>query len=196
VEPVANLDELIEVLGQPPARTAASDAWTEVEDYLGVALPADFKSFLDAYGSGVISGELVVFHPRGSSPLPVRMRQIHESFGQSWRRDSDEYPFRFHPEPGGLISWGYDYSGDEHFFWPCDPDPERWKVVTNINGFDPKVFDGPFTDFVLAFVNRLRDVDPHHGVDPDALEFLGPEDLAELVERGEIGPTAPSFEPF
>jgi hypothetical protein len=49
---------------------------------------------------------------------------------------------------------------------------------------------------VLAFVKRLRDVDPHHGIDPDALEFLEPEDLNELAEHGEIGPVGPSFEPF
>ncbi|APE26238.1 MULTISPECIES: hypothetical protein [Streptomyces] len=189
-------DELVQLFGPPPARELSPGDWTEVEDYVGSALPGDFKKFLDAYGTGVISGELVVFHPRGSSPLLARMQQISESFGQSWRRDPGAYPFRFHPEPGGLISWGYDYSGDEHFFWPCDPDPDHWKVVTNINGADPHVFDGSFTHFVVSFVRQLRDVDPHHGIDPAALEFLEPEDLNELVERGEIGPFQPSFEPF
>lgn len=193
---MTGLDDLVELFGQPPAREPSPEAWAEVENYVGSALPSDFKAFLNAYGTGVICGELVVFHPQGSSPLLTRMRKIHESFGQSWRRDSDEYPFRFHPDPGGLISWGYDYSGDEHFFWPCDPEPDRWKVVTNINGTEPAVFDGPFTDFVLSFVKRLRDVDPHHGIDPDALEFLEPEDLNELTERGEIGQVTPSFEPF
>lgn len=193
---MAGLNDLVQLLGPSPAREPSPDDWAEVENYVGSALPGDFKAFLDAYGTGAICGELVVFHPLGSSPLLDRMRKIHESFGQSWRRDSDEYPFRFHPASGGLISWGYDYSGDEHFFWPCEPDPDRWKIVTNINGADPEVFDGPFTDFVLGFVKRLRDVDPHHGVDPDLLEFLEPEDLNELAERGEIGPVEPSFEPF
>ncbi|MFJ8493245.1 hypothetical protein ACIRBZ_33615 [Streptomyces sp. NPDC094038] len=190
------LDELVQLFGPPPGRELYPDDWTEVEEYVGSALPGDFKKFLDAYGTGVICEELVVFHPRGSSPLLARMQRISESFGQSWRRDPGEYPFRFHPEPGGLISWGYDYSGDEHFFWPCDPDPDRWRVVTNTNGTDPQVFDGSFTDFVLSFVQQLRDVEPHHGIDPAALEFLEPEDLNELAERGEIGPVKPSFEPF
>ncbi|MFD9411638.1 hypothetical protein ACFWBN_32085 [Streptomyces sp. NPDC059989] len=97
---------------------------------------------------------------------------------------------------GGLISWGYDYSGDEHFFWSCDADPDRWKIVTNINGADPEVFAGAFTDFVIAFVKRLRDVDPHHRIDPDLLEFLELKDLNELAERGEIGPVKPRFGPF
>ncbi|MFJ3777175.1 hypothetical protein ACIPX0_36305 [Streptomyces sp. NPDC090075] len=190
------LDELVQLFGPPPARELSPEDWTEVEEYVGSALPGDFKKFLDAYGAGVICEELVVFHPRGSSPLIDRMRRISESFGKSWRRDQDEYPFRFHPEPGGLISWGYDYSGDEHFFWPCDRDPDRWKVVTNINGSNPQVFDGSFTGFVLSFVQQLRDVEPHHGIDPAALEFLEPEDLNELEERGEIGPGKVSFEPF
>ncbi|MFE1905996.1 hypothetical protein ACFW96_20360 [Streptomyces gardneri] len=193
---MADLDDLVRLFGPPPARDPSPDDWAEVEGYVGSALPGDFKAFLDAYGTGSVCGELVVFHPRGSSPLLDRMRRIHESFGRSWRRDSDEYPFRFHPASGGLISWGYDHSGDEHFFWPCDPDPDCWKIVTNTDGPAPVVFDGRFTDFVLAFAKSLRDVDPHHGIDPDALEFLEPEDLDELAERGEIGPVEPSFEPF
>jgi hypothetical protein len=154
------------------------------------------------YGTGEISGELVAFHPRGSSPPLERMRRIHETFGQWWRRDPARHPFRVHPEPGGLISWGYDHSGDEHFFWPCDPDPAGWKVVTNINGTDPEVLDGSSTKFVLGFVEQLRDLDPHHGLEPGALEFLEPEEFAELAEfadlaeSGEIGPIAPRFDSF
>ncbi|MFC8448279.1 hypothetical protein [Kitasatospora sp. NPDC057223] len=109
-------------------------------------------------------------------------------------RRSCRYPI--HPEPGGLVSWGYDHSGDEHFFLPCDPDPERWKIVTMVHETGVEVHDGPFAGFVLAFVNRLRDLDRCHGVDPDALEFLEPEDLEELAASGEIGPIEPSFEPF
>ncbi|MGW2272906.1 hypothetical protein [Streptomyces yangpuensis] len=193
---MTGLDDLVDVFGPPPVRAPSPDDWAEVEAYAGSALPGDFKAFLDAYGTGSLCEELVVFHPRGSSPLLDRMREIHESFGRSWRRDPDRYPFRFHPAPGGLISWGYDHSGDEHFFWPCDPDPDRWKIVTNINGADPEVFDGRFTDFVLAFVSRLRDVPPHHGIDPDLLEYLEPEELDELAASGEIGRVSPSFEPF
>ncbi|MFJ3979517.1 hypothetical protein [Streptomyces sp. NPDC090021] len=111
---MAGLDDLVRLFGLPPARVSSPDDWAEVESHLGSALPDDFKAFLDSYGTGAICGELVVFHPLGSSPLLERMRKIHESFGQSWRRGSDAYPFRFHPTSGGLISWGYDYSGDEH----------------------------------------------------------------------------------
>lgn len=192
---MTDLDELMQLFSPPPSRRPRADDWAEVESYIGSALPSDFKAFLDVYGTGVISQELVVFHPRGTSPLLARMRQIHESYGRSRQRHPDGRPYPFHPEPGGLISWGYDYSGDEHFFLPCDPDPDRWKIVTMVHEIGVDVFDGPFTGFVLAFVDRLRNVDRLHGLDPAALEFLEPEDLDELVSSGEIGPIEPSFEP-
>ncbi|MFH8388123.1 hypothetical protein [Streptomyces sp. NPDC018036] len=40
------------------------------------------------------------------------------------------------------------------------------------------------------------EVEQYHGVEPEALEFLEPEDLEELVAAGEIGPVQPSFELF
>ncbi|MGW2036829.1 hypothetical protein [Streptomyces virginiae] len=198
---MSSLDELQALLGQPARPRPHPDDWCEVERHVGAALPADFKAFLDAFGSGVISGELVVFHPAGSSPLLDRMRKTHRMCTERRdkalnRGDAGQVPYPFHPEPGGLISWGYDYSGDEHFFLPCGPDPEQWKIVTMLHEEGCETFDGPFSSFVLAFVRRLLDVDQYHGVEPEALEFLEPEDLAELVAAGEIGPVQPGFEPF
>ncbi len=66
---MAGLDDLVRLFGPPPPRDVAADDWGEVEDHVGSALPEEFKAFLDAYGTGLICDELVVFHPRGSSPL-------------------------------------------------------------------------------------------------------------------------------
>ncbi|MFF4393979.1 hypothetical protein ACFY0G_45950 [Streptomyces sp. NPDC001552] len=197
---MSSLDELRALLGESAHWQSSPDDWTEVEQHVGSALPSDFKAFLNAYGTGVISGELVVFHPRGTSPLLERMRKTHGVFAERrdralGRGDTEHIPYPFHPEPGGLISWGYDYSGDEHFFLPCDPDPDRWKIVTMAHGEGCETFDGPFSGFTLAFVRRLLDVDRYHGIEPEALKFLKPEDLEELVTAGEIGPVQPSFEP-
>ncbi|WP_093725011.1 SMI1/KNR4 family protein [Streptomyces sp. DI166] len=198
---MSSLDELQALLGEPARPRSTPGDWNEVEQYVGSPLPSDFKTFLNAYGSGVISGELVVFHPRGSSPLLERMRKTHQAFTEHRNRtldrgNSEHVPYHFHPEAGGLISWGYDHSGDEHFFLPCDPDPDRWKIVTMVHEEGCETFDGPFSSFVLAFVHRLLDVDRYHGIEPEALEFLEPEDLEELAAAGEIGPVQPSFEPF
>lgn len=171
---MAGLDELQQLLGTPAPRQQSPDDWVEVENYLGSPLPRDFKAFMDAYGTGAISDELVVFHPQGSSPLLERMRGIHERFAEWRERHPEDFPYPLHPEPGGLISWGYDHGGDEHFFLPCDPDPDRWKIVTMAHEEGCETFDGPFTDFIVAFVEEL--------------EFMD--------EDGNIGPATPSFKPF
>ncbi|MER7694479.1 SMI1/KNR4 family protein [Streptomyces sp. NPDC097610] len=198
---MSSLDELQALLGEPAHRQMNPDDWNDIEQHIGSALPSDFKTFLNAYGSGVISGELVVFHPRGSRPLLERMRKTNQVFTERRKRalsrgDSEHVPYPFHPEPGGLISWGYDYNGDEHFFLSCDPDPDQWKIVTMVHEEGCVTFDGPFSSFALAFVRRLLDAERYHGIEPQALEFLEPEDLEELVAAGEIGPVPPSFEPF
>ncbi|MCX5231186.1 SMI1/KNR4 family protein [Streptomyces sp. NPDC006553] len=198
---MSSLDELQALLGEPTRQQSTPDDWSEVERYVGSPLPNDFKTFLNAYGSGVISGELVLFHPRGSSPLLERMRKTHQAFTERrdralGRGDSEHVPHPFHPEAKGLISWGYDHSGDEYFFLPCDSDPDRWKIVTMAHEEGCETFDGPFSSFALAYVQRLLDVDRYHGIEPQALEFLEPEDLEELAAAGEIGPVRPSFEPF
>ncbi|MFF7716063.1 hypothetical protein [Streptomyces sp. NPDC007988] len=195
------LAELKALLGAPVRRSHGTAGWAAAERYVGSALPRDFTAFLDSYGSGVVCGELVVLHPEGSSPLLPRMEATHRMFAARRRAasadgDLEHFPHPFHPEPGGLVSWGYDHSGDEHFFLPCGPDPDRWKVVTMVHEVGCRTFDGPFAEFVLSFVEGLRDVDRYHGLDPEALEFLEPEDLEELVAAGEIGPRKPGFEPF
>jgi hypothetical protein len=129
------------------------------------------------------------------------MRQTQELFAERRERsprggDAEHWPYPFHPEPGGLISWGRDFSGDEHFFLPCDADPDRWKIVTMVHEIGCETFDGPFSAFALSFVERLFNVDRYHGIKPEALEFLEPEDLEELAAAGEIGPVRPSLEPF
>ena len=175
---MASLEELTALLGEPPERRPSADDWAEVENYVGCSLPRDYKAFMDAYGNGEISEELVVFHPRGSTPLLERMRETNEMFDE-WRGQSgdvfdDEYPYPFHPAPGGLISWGYDHSGNEYFFLPCDPNPDRWKIVTMVHEIGCDTFDGPFTDFVLEFIERLQVID----------------------RNGVISPAVPSFKPF
>ncbi|MEU0948350.1 hypothetical protein ABZ379_37545, partial [Streptomyces canus] len=53
---MSSLDELQALLGKPVRRPSAPDDWDEVEQHIGSPLPSDFKTFLNAFGSGVISG--------------------------------------------------------------------------------------------------------------------------------------------
>lgn len=46
------------------------------------------------------------------------MQRSQETFDVTRPGRPDGFPYPFHSQPGGLISWGYDYCGDEHFFLP------------------------------------------------------------------------------
>lgn len=169
---MAASDDLRALLGQPRARKSSPSDWAEVEDHLGSLLPSDYKAFMDAYGAGVISDELLVLHPQGPHPLLQHMRERHERWRASRELRPEDLPHPFHPEPGGLIYWGRDFGGDDHFFMPCGVDPDQWKIVTAVHGSSCVTFDGPFTAFVLDFVRNLQFMD----------------------EAGTIGPATPSFE--
>ncbi|MEU9088489.1 hypothetical protein [Streptomyces sp. NPDC048357] len=170
---MTELGELKRLWGEPAPRLHTSSDWAEVENYLGSSLPSDYEAFMDVYASGIISEELMVFHPHGSTPLLPRMCEIHARASRSRERRPGDFPHPFHPEEAGLVYWGYDFGGDEHFFMPCSPDPNQWKVVTAVHGSSCVTFDGPSVAFVLDFVKNLQFMD----------------------EAGNIGPATPSFEP-
>ncbi|WUJ90010.1 DUF4265 domain-containing protein [Streptomyces mirabilis] len=46
------------------------------------------------------------------------MQRSQETFDVTRPGRPDGFPYPFHSQPGGLISWSHDYCGDEHFFLP------------------------------------------------------------------------------
>ena len=78
-------------------------------DFSTLRLPADFKAFAGAYGPIDFGEYLWVWSPAGSE-VPYQVRNI------GWLRavrDSDpgSAPYRFWPEPRGLLWWGSTRAG-------------------------------------------------------------------------------------
>ncbi|MFF7209330.1 hypothetical protein ACFZAU_02195 [Streptomyces sp. NPDC008238] len=75
--------ELRELLGPPQRwRPAGAAAWAEIEEWVGGALPADFKEFVDEYGDCMILEFLGVAHPAGWTPLLECMKQDREHLAE------------------------------------------------------------------------------------------------------------------
>lgn len=160
----SDLDRVKSVLGPPadavgrPVEVAPAD-WSEIEDYLGLRLPASFTGFVDYYGSGSL-GLIVFSHPSVEPASPLYgwgdlLSRI--KWGEAYLRQRREYtsiPYPIHPEPGGLILWGT--SGDEfQFFFRADPEdePERWPIIWHDGGFNTwDEFPGPFDCFLWNLV--------------------------------------------
>ncbi|MFJ3826440.1 SMI1/KNR4 family protein [Streptomyces sp. NPDC090046] len=149
---MTGLGRLRELLGEPEVwGWARPGLWDASEAYLGVALPADYKAFLDLYGPGAIDGYLWLNRPIDGTAEEAE--GLWPSQG-SEERDPDRYPWPFHPEEGGLIWWGSDEE-NFYYFLPLEPDPAEWRIV--VQGECGSWFEtaGTFTDFVLRCFDRI-----------------------------------------
>ena len=109
--------------------------WDEVEAWLGLRLPGDYKELVARCGPLLI-GEFIWVQ------TPCRQAGEYQYDYATWLRDThrhcriasrDAPPFEppaFHPAPGGLLAWGWTRNV-VYLFWDtaASPDPDRWPVV-------------------------------------------------------------------
>ncbi|GCE01827.1 SMI1/KNR4 family protein [Embleya hyalina] len=147
------LHRLTELLGEPRYRgRGQATLWVASEAYLGLALPADYKAFLDLYGPGAVDGYVWLDRPIDGS---------HEEAERLWHQGGweasfpDSSPWPFHPTKGGLLEWGHDEQGNSYFFLALESDPDDWRVV--VGGEAGEWFEtaGTFTDFLLRCFDRV-----------------------------------------
>jgi len=195
---MTSLDELIQLLGAPGFGNSDPGAWTDLERYVGSELPADYKALLDAYGSGMIANTLIVTHPACETDAVAAQARFQEMFCLEYTEAvevgmaAEEYPFPFHPTPGGLIYWG-NGGGDDinHFFLPDLPNHAGWKIVSLQRKKPCAIHEGSFVDFVLDIVNRLC-------APPSADEWaaMTPEHREWRLREAAQGGFTPTFTPF
>ncbi|MFE8017744.1 SMI1/KNR4 family protein [Streptomyces antibioticus] len=152
----SSFERLGKLLGEPePWGRAGSRLWVASEAYLGVGLPSDYKAFLDLYGPGSIDGYLSL-----SRPLEADASELERLWSlENWRRARlsapDLYPYPFHPDPGGLISWGSDEHGGEYYFLAAGPDPDEWRIVVGSECNTWFETAGTFCDFLVRCFDRV-----------------------------------------
>jgi hypothetical protein len=124
----------LRALVPPPAQPfepADPARWPDVEQALGTRLPADYKAFVETYGSGLFDGFLYVFNPFSADEDGNLLDQRHTMLGAyEWRRRQApaELPLPSFPEPGGLLPLGRTQNGDQ-LHWLTEGEPDRWPVV-------------------------------------------------------------------
>lgn len=114
--------------------------WGQSMSSDGVEFPADYREFIDVFGSGSIGGELYIHSPLGGrrsswSPggfarvISQTTREIGPMLSDMRRRDPGIFPYRMFPDPGGLLEWGKNSNGDRCFWLTGASDPDEWPVV-------------------------------------------------------------------
>lgn len=147
---------LREILGPPQRlRPAGAAAWREIEEWVGRALPEDYKEFVDEYGDCRIMEFLAVPHPVGRPPLLESMkedRRALEVLADQYRDASGELPF----DPATAVGWGsHDYDGDPCFLLPREEG--EWAVLVAFRQQRTALIaEGGFTSFMIGLLTRER----------------------------------------
>jgi hypothetical protein len=149
-------DELSRLL-PPPARAPGPPVdWAAVAAEVGVALPGDYRAFIEAYGTGCVDGFLWVLHPTtGNQHLHLARQVQRQLWALRYLRDRGEaVPYPLFPEPGGVLPWGVTDNGDV-CYWRTGGAPDGWTVVVNESrGPDWDAYPGPLTAFLAAVLSR------------------------------------------
>ncbi len=156
-----SLDRLREIVTPPaaPTETGDPDAWPEVERHMGTPLPADYKAFTNAYGSGAFDSFLYLFNPfaRGQGGnLLVERDRVLAAYRQTRARFPDRLALPPFPESGGVLPLGRTDNGDE-LYWVTEGDRDHWTVaLLESRAAFQEVHPMPVTGFLAALAaNQL-----------------------------------------
>ncbi|WP_119726348.1 SMI1/KNR4 family protein [Thermomonospora amylolytica] len=150
------VEQLVAVL-EPPAGGGDQVDWERVREEYGVMFPADYRSFVETYGGGVIDDYI------GISTPPVEGSVYGHLLGDgpfvSGQRHPEGYPY--YPDPGGILLWGYSTHGDDAYWHCTSEDPDEWTVLVFTRqvayGEDHwKPFGGGMVELLLASIRDGR----------------------------------------
>jgi|SRR4051794_18559356 hypothetical protein len=148
---VAAVDELVKIIGMPDVEPEAVD-WLSVERDLGVRLPADYKAFCEIYPAMFVNEYLRVCHPSCLDP-DLNLLGDAQVRTASVRALTAEFPemhiYPVYPDAGGLLCWGNNVNR-EQCYWLTKGEPEEWRVVVGEEEDYSWLFNGNFSDFLLA----------------------------------------------
>ncbi len=103
--------------------------WAAAEADLGTPLPADYRDFMTAYGSGSI-GELCILTPcrmATDAGYGVLMADFRQGFADLWDREGGVPGVTLGPDR--VLPWGTGCNANELGWLMRGPDPDRWPVV-------------------------------------------------------------------
>jgi hypothetical protein len=132
------LQTVTSLLAPPTSPRGLDRSWDEVEGEIGLALPDDYKSFIDLYGSGQVAsaeGWAVIWNFRDYSMFGRSLSEGlrgPESVTEFYRRkiNTTDYPcpFPIYPEPEGLLPFA-SVVDVQNLNWLTSGPPNQWDVV-------------------------------------------------------------------
>ena len=130
----SSIDNIV-VLLPPPSVPSENGGkpWSEIEQSIGSVLPADYKNFIETYGSGRINKFIFALNPfsmrRGLNLIDQIPRQL-DALRTLITDFAETCPYALFPEHEGLLPFALTDNGDV-IFWMTRGEPDEWSVVVN-----------------------------------------------------------------
>lgn len=166
---------LLELLPPPANPLGFKRTWQTVESELGLALPADYKQFIDTYGSGCIMpsgsecGSIIIWNLRDVADVSTWIATATRRYNDD-RQSGNDHPFQGYPEPEGLLGWGTTPDGD-FFNWRTTGEPDAWDCVFyHFSNAKMILLEGQgFVDVLVDLLEHNSALMPYP-IDPDNLQ--------------------------
>lgn len=106
--------------------------WVAVESKLGIALPDDYKEFIQVYGTGKIDGFICVFTPFSNNENLNLLDQLRlqSDVLAELKLYGENIPYKIFPEAEGILPFAITDNGDV-LFWRTVGEPNEWTVLVN-----------------------------------------------------------------
>lgn len=112
--------------------------WSEVEAAWSVRFPSDYVRFMETYGAGTISDNVVVLLPAPDVEGHLGGSGLEEETANArytWEMERDYADFEL--DPSSIVAWGVTSGADIYCWVTTDPDPDRWPVLVCGRHTDP-----------------------------------------------------------
>lgn len=150
-----------------PQEAGTLKSWEKIERRLGIALPEDYKSLIDGYGTGSFDDFILVYNPFTQNEYLnpfFALDTLHRADQQTQLLGDPVWtavqPFELYPAPEGLFPWGCTTNLGETFFWQIKGEPETWETVFyNLRSGEYEVWKHPLSEFLyLLFTHQIESV--------------------------------------
>jgi SUKH superfamily protein len=114
-----------------PRGGGSPEQWRQVEAFLGLVLPQDYKALVDTFGCGQFVNFITVFTPFAHDESANLLAQPDLSLRayQAVRAEFPEAaPYPAFPEPGGVLPWALTSNGDV-LFWLTEGPSNTWPII-------------------------------------------------------------------
>ncbi|MER5720020.1 SMI1/KNR4 family protein [Streptomyces sp. NPDC002132] len=137
-------------------RSASTESWRALEEWLGCRLPADYRELVDGFGDAILFGHLFIPHPEGEKKLLDFVQEEREDFHEAYE-DVRDIPASLRSVWEHVVPWAYhDWNGDVCLLVP-NVARGTWQVAVAFRqGGGFLLIDGGVVEFLSMLVVERR----------------------------------------